>query len=462
MSPDSRGVLLGQRGVALFASLDRLVGFLRAWSDEGSLDELLPSLSLRRIVTRLRTRELMLSVEAESSYRMDRIAAIAKMVQGLVFTGTARHFVQYRDATSPLGYDIEQMVEEPADVVLYHDTFEQTYQLEAEIGFADLVSKLVPRPRPDLAKQVPKRLFVTAEVGVGFALIGYLFRWRIEARAAMAEWAQASAFEDAPRRLHVFDAVELPERIARVLARLPGVHLYALLGETLAVEWGHEHPIALESCGSLFPPDTLHLFKADGELLRVTPLPSFVSVRSLVRTSISPATSSPPVGTGAASALQIELPLRLAPTMAPWRDVVATVVGSDHRDWLARILYTLPPRVLSALRIARTQNNYYLLSPDGIEGVPLGTYYCAVAPKVYVPAGLTIVPAVAPAVLADLVRTRDGGHVFFEPDGVARVVRDDAFASASLRAIKPYSLVDIDAEVSPSAEPLLPLFQYRV
>ena len=62
----------------LFPSLDRLVAFLRAYGEEGSLDELLPSLDLRRVVTPLKTREILLSCAAESSYRMDRIASVAK------------------------------------------------------------------------------------------------------------------------------------------------------------------------------------------------------------------------------------------------------------------------------------------------------------------------------------------------------------------------------------------------
>ena len=39
--PDSRGVVLGQKGVCVFPSLDRAVAFFRAYGEEGSLDELL-------------------------------------------------------------------------------------------------------------------------------------------------------------------------------------------------------------------------------------------------------------------------------------------------------------------------------------------------------------------------------------------------------------------------------------
>ena len=51
------------------------------------------------------TREVAFEFAAESSDRMDRIADTARLVGGFAFTGTSRHFVQYRDAAAPFGYD---------------------------------------------------------------------------------------------------------------------------------------------------------------------------------------------------------------------------------------------------------------------------------------------------------------------------------------------------------------------
>jgi len=240
VAPDARGVVLGQKGLVLFPSLDRLVAFLRAYGDEGSLDELLPTLTLRRLVTPLKTRELMLSVQAESSYRMDRIAGVAKLAGGLVFTGTQRHFAKYRDSASPLGYDVQELLDQPADLVLYHDTFRQAYQFDRDLQFRDLVFKLTPYRQPTgLAGPdgaIPQRLWATAEVGVGGAILSYLFRWQIPARAALAEWPSQSAFDDRPRRLYVFDISETPERVALLFASLPGVHVFEPLGQSFAAE----------------------------------------------------------------------------------------------------------------------------------------------------------------------------------------------------------------------------------
>ncbi|MFK7988802.1 MAG: hypothetical protein AB8I08_22470 [Sandaracinaceae bacterium] len=464
VSPDARGVVLGQKGVVLFPSLDRLVAFLRAYGEEGSLDELLPSLSLRRVVTPLKTREILLTISAESSYRMDRVASVAKLAGGLVFTGTSRHFVKYRDAASPLGYDIEELLDERADAVLYHDSFRQVYAFERELAFRELVMKLEPLREPPSERTGPSgRLFATAEVGIGGALIGYLFRWQVRARAAMAEWPSQSAFDDNNRRLYLFEVSDAPPRIVELMTSLPGVHVFEPLGGSFAVERGFRHPIALESCQSIFDDEALTLFQGGGEVLVVDPAPPFAAVRSLVRNDIHLEEAGPTKsGAGRNDDLRFDLPLRLDATMAPWRNVVASVVPTEQRAWLARMLYALPPRTLSSLRMAISGDRIYLLDAGGIEGVPLGVFYTEVASRIYVPAGMTLVPAVAPSVLESLVSDRQGGHVFFEPegDGTPRVVPQAAFGPVSRQVLREVEAMVVHADAPDRVDPPLPLMQY--
>lgn len=470
VTPDARGVVLGQRGLVLFPSLDRLVAFLRAYGDEGSLDELLPTLQLRRLVTPLKTRELMLSVAADSSYRMDRIAGVAKLAGGLVFTGTSRHFVKYRDSASPLGYDVLELLDQPADLVLYHDSFRQAYAFERDLAFRDLVFRLQPHRQPlafATSTPLPQRLWATAELGVGGAILSYLFRWQIPARAALAEWPSQSAFDDRPRRLYVFDVSETPERVARLFAALPGVHVFEPLGKSFAVELGYKHPIALESCASMFDDETLHLFRGDGEVLVVHPLPPFAPVRSLVRTNVAveeDISTNTLHGAGTDRPIHLGLPLRIAHSTDPWRAVTATVVPLAQREWLARLLYALPPNTLAALRLAVGDDRFYLLDAEGIEGVPLGTFCSEVAPRIYVPSGSTIVPAVSPAVLQELVRDRAAAYVFFEaaPDGTAlpRAVPTAAFGPVSRKALREIAATPVSAARPAELEQPLPLLQY--
>lgn len=462
VSPDARGVVLGQKGVVLFPSLDRLVAFLRAYGEEGSLDELLPSLSLRRVVTPLRTREILLTCAAESSYRMDRIASVAKLAGGLVFTGTARHFVKYRDATAPLGYDVEELLDERSDAILYHDSFRQAYAFERELAFRELVMKLEPLRVPPSERRLPSRLFVTAEVGIGGALVSYLFRWQVRARAAFAEWPSESAFEDTTRRLYVFDIEEAPPRIVELMTALPGVHVFEPLGASFAVELGFRHPIALDSCQSIFDDEALTLFAGDGGVIVVDPAPPFAPVRSLVRNELRlEDAADTKKGRAAKGDLSFDLPLRLDSTMAPWRNVIASVVPSAQRPWLARMLYALPPRTLSTLRMAIAEDRVYLHDPGGIEGVPLGVFYTEVAQRIYVPAGMTLVPAVAAPVLEALLSDRQGGHVFFEPEtATPRVVKAEAFGPVSRQVLRDVAAMTVHAEAPDRVDPPLPLMQY--
>ncbi|UJR84315.1 hypothetical protein [Sandaracinus amylolyticus] len=464
VAPDTRGVVLGQKGALLFPSLDRVVAFFRAYGDDGSIDEILPSLSIRRVITPLRTRELLVMLAAESSYRMDRVAAIARLAGGMVFTGTSRHFVKYRDAASPLGYDVAELFDQPADAIVYSDSFRQVYTFEREIPFRELVLKLEPhRAPPGEGKSAPTRLWCTAEVGVGHALIGYLFRWRVRARVALAEWPSQSAFDDAPVRMHVLELEETPHRVIALLRTLPGVHVFEPLGATFGVELGFKHPIALESCQSLFANAGLTLFRGDGKVTVVDPTPPFVPVRSLVRSTLT-MESAQNVASGAAidqGMRPMALDLRLAPTNAPWRNVVATVVPASQREWLAKLLYVLPQRTLESLRIAVTERAYYLLDPAGIEGVPLGRFYGEVATRIYVPAGMTLVPAIAASVLEELVRDRGGGHVFFEPDSpTPRVIANEAFGAVSRRVLRELSGQVVHAEAPDRVDPPLPTLQY--
>lgn len=467
--PDARGVLLGQKGLVLLSSLDRVVSFFRAYADEGSLDEILPALAIQQVVSALRTREVIVTIAAESSYRMDRVAAIARLVGGDVFTGTQRHFVKYRDAQSPLGYDIAQAVEAQADIVLHHDAYRQAYNVERTIPFRDLLLKLAPDRAPPGQQTSSSRLYATAEVGVGHAIIGYLFRWRVAARVALAEWPSTSAFDDGPRRLHVFELEEPPPRVVALLRSLPGVHVFSADGKSFGVELGYRHPIALESCQSLFPEGSLTLFRGDGQLVRVEPMPPGAPVGALVRAPLrwedaanDSSASSASSARGTPEERRVLVSLRLVPSVQPPRRVTATLVPSAQREWLARLLYVMPPRALESLRIAISDDLVYLVGADGIDGVPLGRFFSEVAHRIYVPTGLALVPAVQPSVLEDLVGEHRGEHVFFfDGEPSARVVPDrllEPLSRAALRALAPPRIVP--ALGLPREDPDLPLLVY--
>jgi hypothetical protein len=461
VAPDPRGVLLGPKGLLVFASLDRVVAFLRAVSEDGLLDELVPELDLRWVETPLGTRELTLSFAAGSSYRMDRVASLARLSGGGLFTGASRHFVRYRDASAPLGYDLGEVRDAAADLVVYDASYEQTYSVGRALPLRALLVRLAPIPAPE-DEASGDALWVTAEVGIGHALIGYHPRSRDHARASLVEWPAESAFDDAPRRLHLVGLRAAPPRIVRLLRSLPGVAVFRPATEEAAVELGFRHPVALDGCASVFPEGTLTLFRGDGEVSVVEALPRFAPVAALVRTPIALRAPFPLRGDGRGEPpAPFALPLTLAPTQAPLRAVVATLVPKEQRAFLARLLYALPARILEGLSVALADEHVFLLDPRGIEGVPLGRFFTEVAPRVYVPAGMTLVPAVAPEVITGLVHAGGGGHVFFLPGEDAPLgLPEGAFAPLSTRVLAEISARPVHAEAPESHDVPLGRFGY--
>ncbi|HEY6464222.1 MAG TPA: hypothetical protein VIY73_28840, partial [Polyangiaceae bacterium] len=200
---DAKGVALGAKGLVLLPSIDRLVGLLSVYTRERSLEDLMPSLGMNVVKSKLGTREITLEFAAESSDRMDRIAETARLVGGFTFTGTARHFVQYRDAAAPFGYDATTLLATDAALALYHDRFSQTYDVERRVELRPLLLRLMPHVDPS-SRLVPGPRIVVAEQGLGPALVHYLVRSRVDGEVGVAEWPPDSAFEDAPVRRWVF------------------------------------------------------------------------------------------------------------------------------------------------------------------------------------------------------------------------------------------------------------------
>jgi hypothetical protein len=143
---DAKGVALGAKGLLLLPSIDRLVGLLSIYSRDRSLEDIVSSLSIHTVRSKLGAREITFEFAAESSDRMDRLGEACRLVGGLAFTGTARHFVKYRDAMAPFGYDATELLSTDAAFALYSDRFTQTYEVERPLALRSLLVRLMLRP----------------------------------------------------------------------------------------------------------------------------------------------------------------------------------------------------------------------------------------------------------------------------------------------------------------------------
>ncbi len=455
---DSRGVALGAKGLVLLPSIERLVAFLAVYTRERSLEDLTPSLAMHVVRSKLGTREITLEVAAESCDRMDRLAETARLVGGFTFTGTSRHFVQYRDAGAPFGYDAPELLSSDAGLLLYHDRFSQTYDAERSIDLRSLLLRLMLHLDPQ-TRTAPGLRIVVAEPGLGPALVQYLVRSRVDGEVGVAEWPPESAFDDAPVRRWIVRVPELPTRMLGLVQSTPGMTTFVPVGPGVAVEVGYRHPIELRAC-PVFDPAGLLLLRGRGdEPWSMARLPPMGALTAFARVELREAGAPSLAATGLGSADLVSVPLRLAPTMAPQRHVTATWVPTAQVPLLRRLSYALPRAVIAQATVAMTARGAFLRSRGGIEAIPVGTFYIELHPGLYIPAGQEVTPAVAPEVLARALDVPAGRVTFLAPDAHGIVIEESAFVplEAALLDAPPWEEAVAEAIDSALQEPAVEL-----
>ena len=423
---DAKGVALGAKGLVLLPSIDRLVAFLALYTRQGSLADILRSLSVEVVKSKLGAREVTLTFAAESSDRLDRIAEVARLAGGYTFTGTSRHFVQYRDAAAPFGYDIGQITPSDSALALYHNAFSQTYDVERKIEVRALLLRLEPHADPATHREAGPR-WIAAEAGLGPALIHYFVRSGVDAEVGVAEWPPASSFDDAPVSRYLFRVPEVPERMGPLLSRTPGLGVFLPVAPGAAVEIGYRHPVNLRAC-PVFDEAGLVLFRGRGsDVLELERLPALGDISAFARVELRKEILSARVPDGTLMPKAVSIALRLLPSTEPWRQVTASWIRPDEMSLLRHVAYALGPDTLRKTRIALTAEGAFHRHPTGIEGIPEGQFFRGIRPGLYIPAGWDAVPAVAPDVLYRALGSPSGQVIFLSRDGRAVGVPGDGF-----------------------------------
>jgi hypothetical protein len=448
---DAKGVALGAKGLVLLPSIDRLVAFLALYTRQGSLADIMRSLAVEVVRSKLGAREVTLTFGAESSDRMDRVAEVARLAGGYTFTGTSRHYVQYRDAGAPFGYDIPQIVPSDAALALYHQNFSQTYDVERKIDVRSLLVRLEPHLDPSAGREPGARL-ICAEAGLGPALIHYFVRSDVEAEVGLAEWPPESSFDDAPITRYLFRLPNVPDRMLPLLTATPGLGVFVPVAPGAAVEVGFRHPVNLRAC-PVFDDAGLVLFRGHGrDPLELAKLPALGDVSAFARVDFRKEVLSAKTGRTKVQAQSVAIALRLVPSSEPWRAVTATWIRKEELPILRRVAYALGPDTLRRARIAFTTEGAFLRHPGGIEGIPVGEFYREVHAGLYVPAGYDAVPAVAPEVLFRALGSPASDVLFIGRDGRALGVPQTAFTSLETALLEAQTWVP--AEVNPATNDL--------
>lgn len=462
VAPDPRGILLGRFCLMTFPTLEGAVSWLRLYSAEASLDELMAHLTVTKAKTALGSREIVIQIPAVSSYAADRAARLARLVGGAIYTGTAKHFVKYRDDRSPYGYDAVDIGAMPAstEFMVHGDEFAQGYVREGELPFAKLLFRLSIRRIPGadkLAAEERGELYLAVAHGLSDGIIRYLWRNRVEAQAGLFTPRAQSAFDE-PRRGYMWIRVRaLPERILALFIGTPGIDVFRPAGANAAVAVGYEHPIDLASCQSVFPADTFHVFWPN-DRVDVLPGPLALSnIADLTRVDLELDRPRDPAQHAGGSPEPIGVELRLAAAMGPPRRVVATLIETKHGARLKRILFALPPVSLKGHKVAVTDRGILVVGSENLDVIPLGQLLCELTPGLLVPLGMDIVPRVSAEVLARALGHQAGVVTVFTADNRPFQIPEASFTTLERRALAKLEVdraesVDYAAEPSPEAE----------
>jgi hypothetical protein len=421
LAVDSRGVVAGRQMVLRFSALDRLVSFLRLWSADQTLDDLVPGLRLVQVRAPGGSREALVVLPVTSVPLGDSAARAARTVGGQCFTGAGRHFVQYHDPRAPLGYDVTGLedVDDSTDFVLYGLDHTLAYVAVGDLPLDKLLLRLdLQREQGD----VPPRgdvLFLTVRRGLGPLVIEYLFRARrsspaLRAWAAFCEPPMEGTFQRGAA-FWILRLENVPASLLGVLSRTPGLTLMAPVADNVAIAVGYRHPVHLGSCKQAFPADRFFLFRsAPAGVTVIAPAPVFSPVADLVRLKhVGPGREPPCATTRPEGTLELVVPLRLEAASTGVGRSVATIVPWQRVGWLRSLCYALPPSVLRGYRLAFLERGLLVVAPDSLDGFPFGQLLYAPAPGLLVPLGWEIRPAISPDELVARVGSSGGDIVIF-------------------------------------------------
>lgn len=430
LSPDGRGIAVGRELLVLFPTLDWLVSFLGAYSDEASLDDLIPTMTLEHAQRQGGGHAILLRCAAADGYAVDRLARLSGATRGQLYTGVGSVFVRWRQRDAPFGYDIAAPLSAPPDEVLVVDVdVSASYRTVDRMDPVELIQRLqlraVPLPLGGIAADPELcglKELALALVAPGLAARTLAYLWRLE--VPMAGYYVEL---DGDHRPSLLLRLRHPRgRALDVLAGTPGVELLAPVSARAAVEIGYNHPIQLASASACFPGEEMFLFR--GRVRRVERLdaaPRFIDGRHLVQ-NVGASRLREVAQLREAELDPLRVDLKLRPSSHP-REPRGTLIAWDQVDLLRHLVYLIPPSALAASRLVPLEEGVVVLTGSSVGArsaaaaaglgagaiVPLGRRLCEVAPGVLAVDGYELWPRVRPALMRQLLGLSAEDHALF-------------------------------------------------
>jgi hypothetical protein len=454
---DARGVCLGAKGLILLPSIDRAVAFLAIYTREVSLTHVLDDSSIQLVRSKLGAREVALIFQAPTSDMLDRLADIGRLTGGFTFTGTSRHFVQFRDRAAPFGYDAAELLAQSADLCLYHSSFSQAYDLEREVDFRHLVLTLEPStdPRPT----EPERAWVLAKPALGPALCRHFVSAGLAAQVCCIEAATSVGLERQLAPEWLFRLSALPQRAFGLLTRTPGLDLFVERAPGALVQYGFEHPFELSAC-PVFQQGELVLFHGARPKWRPPRLVDQVPVMADVRTLVEPYVAdldAVPTTLAANQPTRLPVRVRLVPSATASRHVGAARLVGPGQGYLRKLAYLFGPETIRSTRIAATDHGVFVLVSSAPEGALLGELYADLTERCFIPLGCDLAPRMDASRLLEAMGVPSDQLVFFQRDGACHALDAGSFVPLEQALLDPYPWTELEVrEISPALDLELP------
>lgn len=473
LQPDARGIAIGRELLVTFPSIDWLVSFLGAYSDEASLDDLLPTMTLEHARREGGGHAIVVRCAAGDGYAVDRLARLSLATRGQLYTGGGAVFVRWRGREAPFGYDLLQPISPAADQVVVVDLdYVSRYETVDRMDPVELIQRLqlrsVPMPQggisrdPELCGLKEMSLCLVAP-GLTERVLAYL--WRLE-----VPMAGYYVHLDDDRRASLLLRLRQPRsRVLDVLHGTPGVELLAPVSSRAAVEVGYRHPIALASASSCFPGEEMFLFRGRvGRVERLEGPPRFVDGRHLVESTGT--ASLREVGQLRDAELdQLRVEVRMRASSLP-REPRAALIAWEQVGLLRHLVYLIPPSALAASRVVPLAEGVLVLAASTIGArtpasaaglgagaiIPLGRRLGEVAPGVLVPDGQELWPRIRPPLLRQLLGLGPEDHAVFLSAGADPIrVLPEQLLPLDAALLARLSLQDASA-LAPEVEALEP------
>lgn len=475
LTQDARGIVIGHEAAIVLHSLDQLLSLLRIASGETALGELFPSLRAEELRSSIGGQAYAVFVRLADSRGLDRFARSAAFCGGQLLVGSGRHFVRYRDAQAPYGYDAQAIhAGSDGEYVFYTPLATQLYRRVAELVLSRLIcqQRLLPAIGGLKAAlhshDVREPLWLLVPSPLLPRLLRYLWLRQIEVGVALPDPTQSA---DARYTL-----LQVPGSLARAagaLLGLPGLHFLLPQSERSAVELGHSHPLNLQSLSPLFSDGQRHLFLAEPLGLLSLPASPFVASRFIVQPSEAlgeptgepfrnmeptapgkneprplshhvapdrhaPAASSLPKDLSQLARVELGLVRQRTFDCSP----AAALVPWSQLAQLSRLAYRLPPSALASLRAVALDGGLLILGD--VSHLPLGELFYAAARKILVPLGHSVVPRLPPSALRRALSSSEDSWLLLQPGAPA--ASDHAAGLPSLDARRAIARIELPAD----------------